>query len=721
MITQPKVFVTGLGAVCAGANDVAELRRLLLAPKRLFQPSTIFPVTGDSSALPVAQVVSPDLAEVAVLPRTHRLAILAARQATGSGPAPDAIVLGTTTGGILTTEFALQAGASAPDAYRFHGLDTVADYLAESLGVHGPVMTISTACSSAAVAISVARALLRAGLARRVLAGGADSLCRLTFHGFRQLQLIAPQGSAPLDASRCGMTVGEGAGFLLLESAPNGRSILAELAGTGLSCDAYHATSPHPEGRGAALAMRRALDDAGLEPLAIDYVNLHGTGTVDNDAAEALAMKQVFADKLPALSSTKGLTGHTLAAAGAIEAVISVLALSDGVLPANTGLESLDTRLGVSPVREPTRAKVHAVLSNSFGFGGNNACIVLREASRANSVADAQSDQPPRSLPALRIAAATCLTACGALDDTWRWLAAGKTVAGFVPDTTFAKAAPAAFVRRLKRLPRLMLALAQTAHAMSGRSAPPDLLAVGTAWGPLAETRDFLRKLFETNDQFSSPMDFIGSVHNAPAGQVALLLGAQAPNLTCSAGDRSFEQALLCASLGMAAGEKSALVVAAEAYEATLSPLLDAAAATGPLASDGGAALVLVPDDDVRGARVRWLGENGEGSDSAFSLLASVAASSPLDRYDAVAVSIPTGLDARTRSRLEVVLPNCPCVPYRSFLGQHASVSATATALAARAVCEGVLPFGTSPIPLSRKRVLLLQLGRHSTAIEVFA
>jgi len=468
--------------------------------------------------------------------------------------------------------------------------------------------------------------------------------------------------------------------------------------------------------------MQRALDDAGLEPSSIDYINLHGTGTVDNDAAEARAIKQVFGDKVPALSSTKGLTGHTLAAAGAIEGVIAVLALTDGLLPANTGLETVDPKLEVPPVRRPTRARVRAVLSNSFGFGGNNACVVLREASNAVAVVEARPDRP-LALPALRIAAATCLSARGALDDTWAALVAAEKVAGFVPDASFAKAVPAAFIRRLKRLPRLMLALAQTAHAASGRSTPPDLLAVGTAWGPLAETQDFLRKLFETGDQFSSPMDFIGSVHNAPAGQVALLLGAQAPNLTCSAGDRSFEQALLCASLGMAAGARSALVMAAEAYDAQLSPLLDAAAATGPLASDGGAAFILVPDDDVPGARIRWLGESG-GSDKgagAVSLLAGIVAP---DCYDAIAVSVPAALGAaadETLSRLAGTLPDCPLVPYRDDLGQHASVSATATAIAARAVCAGVLPFGPTPLALPHRRLLLLQLGRHVTAIEVFA
>ena len=711
---RPHVFVTGMGVVCAGAHNVPELRSLLAAPRRNFRPPTVFPCQGEAAFLPAAEVDGLDAAEDSSVPRTHRIARMAAREAIGEGPAPDAIVLGTTTGGILATETALRAGSTSADDYRYHGLDTVALHLASEFHVRGPVLTLSTACSSAAVAMSVAHALLRAGLAQRILVGGADSLCRLTFHGFRTLQLLAPEGCTPLDANRAGMTVGEGAGFLVLESAPGDRPILALLSGTGLSCDAYHASRPHPEGAGAALAMRRALADAHLEPSAVDYVNLHGTGTLDNDAAEAHAIHQVFGTTLPPLSSTKGLTGHPLAAAGAIEAVISVLALTGGLLPANTGLATVDESLGLSPLRQPTRAQVGTILSNSFGFGGNNACIVLQSAAPAQS---AQEFSTP-SIPALRVAGAACLTAQGSLEDTWRALVAGQNALGLVPDATFAKAVQAAFVRRLKRLPRLMLALAQTA---CGEKIVPELIAVGTAWGPLAETQNFLQKLFETADQFSSPTDFIGSVHNAPAGQVALLLGATAPNLTCSAGDRSFAQALLCASLGVAAGKNSALVMAAEAYDAQLSPLFDPGAARGHLASDGGAAFMLVPDDGSPGARLRWLGECAGSSLELFENLPTLKLPG---RYDAVLVQFPVSLSSSASepiARLAMALSSCPIVTFRDWLGQHASVSATATALAGRAVVEGYLPFAHRPIPLPQRRLLLLDIGPHATAIEVFA
>jgi 3-oxoacyl-[acyl-carrier-protein] synthase-1/3-oxoacyl-[acyl-carrier-protein] synthase II len=733
MSSRPPVCVTGMGVVCAGANHVGDLRELLAHPVAHFQTPTVWPIKHPSGELPVAQATALEAGEAAGRPRTHRLALLAAREAVGTGPLPDAIVLGSSTGGIAATESALEAGITSPDAYRYHGLDTVALHLAETFGVCGPVITISTACSSATVALSVAAALLRAGLARRVLSGGADSLSRLTFHGFRQLQLVAAHGCMPLDANRAGMTVGEGAGFLVLETTSDERPVLAVLSGTGLSCDAYHATSPHPEGQGAVLAMRRALADAGLEPRAISYVNLHGTGTPDNDQAEARAMKQVFADVQPALSSTKGLTGHALAAAGGIEAVISILALRDGLLPANTGLETLDTSLEISPVRAPTQAPISAVLSNSFGFGGNNACVVFekappspsphpspRYAGRGDPRATTRDVPPGSGLPALRIAASACLTARGGLDETWNALLSRESTAGLVPDAAFARAAPAAFVRRLKRLPRLMLALAQTVHTASGRAAPPEAIAVGTAWGPLAETQEFLRKLFESGDQFSSPMDFIGSVHNAPAGQIALLLGSQAPNLTCSAGGRSCSQALLCGTLQIASGAGSALVVAAEAFEPRLSPLFDPEGARGPLVSDGGAAFLLIPDDGDPGVRLRWLGEGG--NDGAVALVDRFAGVTP--QHDAVVVGIPAGHDLAkdpAYARLGQLLPSASIVAYRDRLGQHASIGATAAAIAGRAVAVGTLPFTGAPIALPHRRLLLLEFGPRLAAIEVFA
>jgi 3-oxoacyl-(acyl-carrier-protein) synthase len=727
MSEATSIFVTGMGVVCAGAGNVGELRRLLLNPTAPFQAATSFPLKHPSGELPVAQAPVGEDGEDSALPRTHRLALQAAREAIGEGPFPDAIVIGCTTGGIAATEQALDDGETSPAAYRFHGLDTVALQLASTFSVPGPVITICTACSSATAALAVGAGLLRAGLSRRILCGGADSLCRLTFHGFRQLQLVAPDGCAPLDVNRAGMTVGEGAGFLVLSTTPGAHPVIARLTGAGLSCDAYHATSPHPEGAGAVLAIERALADAGLEPAAVGYVNLHGTGTPDNDAAEARAIRQVFAATVPALSSTKGLTGHALAAAGGIEAVISLLALQDGLLPGNTRLTMLDEKLGIEPLRTPTAAEVATVMSNSFGFGGNNACVIFEAAAPPapaaapwSRPAQAEEDWSSRPrLPSLRVAATAALTARGDLAETFAALLAGDAAAGFVPDRAFAGAVPAAFVRRLRRLPRLMLALAQSVQSASGRAAPPGIIAAGTAWGPLAETWEFLRKLFESGDQFSSPMDFVGSVHNAPAGQIALLLGSQAPNLTCSSGERSWSQALLCASMQIAAGADSALVLAAEAFEPKLSPLFEPATAQGPLASDGGAAFYLVPEDGAPGARLRWLGE--AAGPRARDLVTRLGPEETSGAFDAVLVGAPANYDLtadQAVATLVQVMPHVDVIDCRNRLGQHASVGATAAAIAARAIADDTLPFPDAP-PLHHRRLLLLEFGSRLTAVEV--
>jgi 3-oxoacyl-[acyl-carrier-protein] synthase-1/3-oxoacyl-[acyl-carrier-protein] synthase II len=719
MTPLPRAFITRVGVVCAAAHDTAALRQALASPCRPFHPVTLFPVSGPSAELLVAQADGLAPQEPAAVTRTHALALAAAREALQGLAAPDAIVLGTTTGGIGNTEEALLVGDKTPERFRWHGLDTVGAALAEHFGVRGPVITLSTACSSAAVALAVARELLRAGLARRVLAGGVDSLCRLTFHGFRQLQLLAPGGTTPLDVDRAGMTVGEGAGFVLLESTPSDAA-LAELAGCGLSCDAFHATRPHPEGLGAALAMSRALGDAGMAAEGIDYVNLHGTGTVDNDASEIAALRKVFGDRIPALSSTKGMTGHPLAAAGGIETVISTIALTDGLLPANVGLKTVDPKLAVEPVREPERRPVAAVLSNSFGFGGNNASLVLRAPGAV------QASAQPRKLGSLRVVAAQCLSAAGQADATWEAFLAGDGATGMVPDAAFAQGAPAAMTRRLKRLPKMALALAAQAQAASASTEPPALLSFGTAWGPLAETQDFLRKLFETQEQFSSPTDFVGSVHNAPAGQIALLLGAHAPNLTCSSGDRSFEHALLNACLLTGPDVPNALILAAEAWQADLSPLLDPAAAACGAASDGGGSL-WVANDTAAGVRIGYLAEQGgEPVAALHDTLARLGGPEAVaNHYGAIFVGLPAreGQAAAEQLRtLRALLPDTlPVIAYRQRLGQHASVAATAAVMAHRALLTSTVPSADGPAPLARPAVLMLTLGSWLVAWEMFA
>jgi 3-oxoacyl-[acyl-carrier-protein] synthase-1 len=236
---------------------------------------------------------------------------------------------------------------------------------------------VSSACSSSAKVFASAQRALAAGLIDAALVGGVDSLCLTTLYGFHSLQLVAPTPCRPFDIARNGISIGEAAAFALLERADGGTPAGAVLLlGTGESSDAYHMSSPHPQGRGAATAMRAALHAAALDSADIDYINFHGTGTLSNDQAEAQAVEAVLGQDVPG-SSTKGATGHTLGAAGALEAVICALSLQADLLPAGVNTHDIDPQLHVNYLLANRGAPLRHILSNSFGFGGSNCSLIL--------------------------------------------------------------------------------------------------------------------------------------------------------------------------------------------------------------------------------------------------------------------------------------------------------------------------------------------------------
>ncbi len=294
------------------------------------------------------------------------------------------VFMGTSTSGILETELAFatrdpQTGA-LPGDFRYagaHNTFSVAAFVLRALGLAGPAVVISSACSSSGKVFASARRAIAAGLIDAAVVGGVDSLCLTTLHGFNSLQLVSRAPVRPFDAARDGISIGEAAAFALLERADatcDPGSIL--LLGTGESSDAHHMSAPHPQGRGASEAMRQALESSGLAPGQIDYINFHGTGTPSNDEAEALAVAAVLGPDVPG-SSTKGATGHTLGAAGALEAVICALALREGFMPAGVNTTHVDPALRVNYLIENRRVPLKHVMSNSFGFGGSNCSLVF--------------------------------------------------------------------------------------------------------------------------------------------------------------------------------------------------------------------------------------------------------------------------------------------------------------------------------------------------------
>jgi 3-oxoacyl-(acyl-carrier-protein) synthase len=289
------------------------------------------------------------------------------------------VFIGTSTSGIHQTELAyLAARNQLPDWYHYrstHNVFSVADFVQQALGARGPCIAISTACSSSAKVFASAYRAMATGLCDAAIVGGVDSLCLTTLYGFHSLQLVSPDKCKPFDRERSGISIGEAGGFALLEKTEDARLMLL---GYGESGDAYHMSSPHPEGEGALQAMQTALAKAGLASDSIDYINLHGTGTMANDAAESKAVAQLFGERTWA-SSTKGWTGHTLGAAGIVEAAFGLLSITHNLVPASLHLQQPDPDMHIALPRAAVQQPVRKVLSNSFGFGGSNCSLVLGE------------------------------------------------------------------------------------------------------------------------------------------------------------------------------------------------------------------------------------------------------------------------------------------------------------------------------------------------------
>lgn len=325
--------------------------------------------------------------------RNHRLALLAleadgfedrVRSAVERfGANRVGVFMGTSTSGILQTELAYRERDSAtgalPASFSYgttHNPYALSELLRQHLGLTGMATTISTACSSSAKVFAAAARQLELGTIDAALVGGVDSLCLTTLYGFASLELTSAEPCRPCDTGRNGISIGEGAAYALLERASTAPADAVWLLGTGESSDAYHMSAPHPEGLGAQMAMQAALRSANLSAGDIDYINLHGTATPANDNAEGKAVAAVFGERVPC-SSTKGATGHTLGAAGAVESVLCALALVDGFVPGSPGTRALDPAIPMNYQLRGAPAPLRHALTNSFGFGGSNCSLVF--------------------------------------------------------------------------------------------------------------------------------------------------------------------------------------------------------------------------------------------------------------------------------------------------------------------------------------------------------
>lgn len=381
-----RVVITAMGIVSPLGIGCAETDRALREARDCIRPVTTFDVSKCRSKTAGHAPFLP--AKNERLHPASRMMISAALQARAADPdfIPELAVIGTTSGGMSHGEHYYRTQAQPRQRHatmlaNYPAQRPVLDALA-ALNSTAPAQIIANACASGTNAIGHAFHLIRAGLHDRILAGGYDALCELVFVGFDTLQAATTDRIRPFCHTRTGLVLGEGAALLTLEeyTAAKNRNapILAELTGYGISTDNHHLTQPHPSGIGPQLAMTRALADAQLSPGDIHYINAHGTATHHNDSTEGTAISTLFGPNVP-VSSTKGMTGHTLGAAGAIEAIISTLALTGHYLPPNINYLQPDPAFDLNIVANTARpAQPRTILSNSFGFGGTNATIILQ-------------------------------------------------------------------------------------------------------------------------------------------------------------------------------------------------------------------------------------------------------------------------------------------------------------------------------------------------------
>jgi 3-oxoacyl-[acyl-carrier-protein] synthase-1 len=390
--------ITGAAlANCLGADNRTVFERAF-AGTDAFAPGSAFHELPFATTLGIMPAPPPSPDVLACTPsRLATVALASVRQLRPAvraaverwGARRIAYVFASSTGGLEETERALAPDPRLPASaggYRYadHGIDATSDAIAHHLDAEGVRLAISTACSSSFKALTSAIRLIDHGLADAAVVGSADSLCRTTVFGFHSLGLLAPTATRPFSLERCGITLGEGSAFVLIErdvEATRGHA-LAWVTGTGAASDAFHHTSPHPEGLGGQLCMRQAIERAGLTPNAIDCVSAHGTGTRLNDAAEAVAVTRVFERRVP-VTATKSLTGHTLGSAGLTALVLAIESLRRQAIPATLRAAPVDDSLGVAVVAELTPARLRHVLVNAFGFGGSNASVVVSQARRA--------------------------------------------------------------------------------------------------------------------------------------------------------------------------------------------------------------------------------------------------------------------------------------------------------------------------------------------------
>jgi len=560
-----RVAITGFGLVCAVGGSVASAWPRIAKGERGIGPVTLFDVTGQRATI-AAEVrdlhVPSRNDDTFPWSRSDAMALAAAREAlrdarldASSGRV--GLIVGGTTGGMFETEGILarmhaNPAARVPDPEMLaHPLSATVDRLQRTLGPFARARSVCSACSSGANAFALGAAWLALDIVDAVLVGGTDGLCRLTYTGFNALGAVDPNPARPFDVRRRGLTIGEGSGFAILERAEFAEkrhaSFAVELVGSGITSDAHHITNPAEDGVQPARAIDLALKHAGLAPTDVDYVNAHGTGTPLNDAMEAKAIFRALGEETSRIyvSSTKSEIGHTLGAAGAIEAVIAALAVRDGRLPPTAGLEEIDPQCAslrhvpAGGIDQPVRV----ALSNAFGFGGVDTVLAFARFGYAK--------ERSFSRKTVRITGSGSASRAGALANDANAGLIASLPTGTDPTTSLDPAR----ARRLDRGARLATVAAGLAGARGD-----DGIVLGTSYGDTDGSASFLARVHEKGPRLAPPADFPNLVPSAPSGHSSIYLGLHGPALTVADLTTSGEGAVATAYELVASGEVDSIV-----------------------------------------------------------------------------------------------------------------------------------------------------------------
>jgi len=551
------IKITGLGIVCAIGNDAPSVLASLKAGKGGVAP--IQYLQTEHKELPVGEIkLSNDemkqmlgIDADALVSRTTLMGAISLRQALEDSKVDLAgkrvvVISGTTVGGMDVTEHYFQRIKKEDELLYMldkHDCGPSTDDVVRYAGLSGAeVITISTACSSALNSIILGSEMLKSGEADIVFAGGVEGLSKFHLNGFNTLMILDQQQCRPFDNTRAGLNLGEGAGFVVLQREDEAKESEIFVRGYGNRCDAFHQTASSEDGEGAYLAMTEALKTAKLNPEDIQYINAHGTGTPNNDPSESAAIRRVFGEKYPYVSSTKGFTGHTTSASGSIEAIISILAMQNDFVPGNYGWAEQDEKC-ITPTMGAENVKIDNVLCNSFGFGGNDSSLII-----SKEAAPADEEQTPAYTS--KVVAESVITDVEQL----------KEIREFVSPIE---------ARRMGKLLKAVTLTSMRALKEAGIECP-DAIIASTSQGMLETSVQFLEDIDANGEQLLKPTLFMQSTHNTLGSSIAIRTKCHGYNITYSQGDKSFELAMRDAERLIKTGKANSVLVG---YHEESSPL----------------------------------------------------------------------------------------------------------------------------------------------------